>query len=642
MSKVITAEQAAALIGDGVTIGASTQGMSGWAEEVAIAIEKRFLETGHPRDITLVHSCTCGDYKKRGTTHLGHEGLTRRLVCGHTLTSPNMIRLIEENKIECYLLPQGVICQLWRAIAGKKVGVITSVGLGTYVDPRIDGGKVTAVTSEDLVKLIEVEGREMLLYKPFPVHVALIRGTVADENGNLNMDNEPVIMEALPLAMAAKNSGGIVIAQAHDLAEAHTLHPKNVKVPGALVDYVVIASPENHHQTQATYYSPALAGNIRIPLHGIPPVPLDARKVIGRRAAMELAAGDIINLGVGIPAFVASTVAEEGVSQRVTVTTELGIFGGVPALDLDFGGAYNAEAMIEHASMFDFYDGGGLDVAFLGLAQADREGNLNVSKFGPRLAGAGGFINISQNAKKVVFVGTFSAGGLEVTVEDGRLRIVREGEARKFVDVVEHRTFSGSQAARWKKDVLYVTERCVFRLCEEGLELIEIAPGVDLQRDILDRMDFVPLMRRPPRLMDARIFADAPMGLRRDLLELPLARRLSYDARQGVLFIDFEGLVVRSAEDIAEIRAAVEGVVAPLGRKVDAVVNYDRFSIVPELVNAYVDMVKGLMDAHYRTVTRYTGNSFLRMKLGEELEKRRIAPHFYESAKEARRGLGAD
>jgi propionate CoA-transferase len=251
MSKVITAEQAAALIGDGVTIGASTQGMSGWAEEVAIAIEKRFLESGHPRDITLVHSCTCGDYKQRGTTHLGHEGLTRRLVCGHTLTSPNMIRLIEENKIECYLLPQGVICQLWRAIAGKKVGVITSVGLGTYVDPRIDGGKVTPLTSEDLVKLVEIEGRELLLYKPFPIHVALIRGTVADENGNLNMDNEPVIMEALPLAMAAKNSGGIVIAQAHDLAEAHTLHPKNVKVPGALVDYVVIARPENHHQTQA-------------------------------------------------------------------------------------------------------------------------------------------------------------------------------------------------------------------------------------------------------------------------------------------------------------------------------------------------------------------------------------------------------
>ncbi|NLV30715.1 MAG: acyl CoA:acetate/3-ketoacid CoA transferase [Acidobacteria bacterium] len=512
MSKVITAEQAAALIGDGVTIGASTQGMSGWAEEVAIAIEKRFLETGHPRDITLVHSCTCGDYKKRGTTHLGHEGLTRRLVCGHTLTSPNMIRLIEENKIECYLLPQGVICQLWRAIAGKKVGVITSVGLGTYVDPRIDGGKVTAVTSEDLVKLIEVEGREMLLYKPFPVHVALIRGTVADENGNLNMDNEPVIMEALPLAMAAKNSGGIVIAQAHDLAEAHTLHPKNVKVPGALVDYVVIASPENHHQTQATYYSPALAGNIRIPLHGIPPVPLDARKVIGRRAAMELAAGDIINLGVGIPAFVASTVAEEGVSQRVTVTTELGIFGGVPALDLDFGGAYNAEAMIEHASMFDFYDGGGLDATFVGLAQVDRNVDVNVSRFGNRVAGPGGFINITQNSKKVVFCGMFAMGA-ESVVEDGRLRITREGKGKKFIERVEQITFSGAYATARGLPVLFVTERGVLRLSEGELELVEIAPGVDLERDILGMMDFRPRISPALKKMDAALFQPGWGGL---------------------------------------------------------------------------------------------------------------------------------
>ena len=373
MSKVITAQQAAMLIKDGATVGASTQGLSGWAEEIAIAIEDRFLDSGHPKDITLVHSCTCGDYKKRGTTHLGHEGLTKRLICGHTLTSVNMINLIEKDKIECYLLPQGVICQLWRAIAGKKIGVITSVGLGTFVDPRIDGGKITSITHEDLVKVIEIEGQELLLYKPFPIDVALIRGTVADENGNLTMDNESVIMEALPLAMAAKNSGGIVIAQAHNLAMANALHPKNVKVPGTLIDYVVIAKPENHWQTQQTYFNPALAGHIKIPLAGIPPIPLDARKIIGRRAAMELSSGDVINLGVGIPAVIASTVAEEEMSNRITITTELGVFGGVPALGLDFGGAINADAMIEHASMFDYYDGGGLDATFVGLAQADRQ-----------------------------------------------------------------------------------------------------------------------------------------------------------------------------------------------------------------------------------------------------------------------------
>ncbi len=506
MSKVITARQAAMLIRDGATVGASTQGMSGWAEEIAVGIEERFLESGHPKDITFVHSCTCGDYKKRGSTHLGHEGLTRRLICGHTLTSPNMIRLIQQNKIECYLLPQGVICQLWRAIAGRKIGVLTSVGLGTFVDPRIEGGKVTSITQEDLVKVVELEGQELLLYKPFPIDVALIRGTVADENGNLTMDNESVIMEALPLAMAAKNSGGIVIAQAHDLAMANMLHPKNVKVPGTLIDYVVIATkPENHCQTQQTYFSPALAGHIKIPLDGIPPIPLDARKIIGRRAAMELSSGDVINLGVGIPAVIASTVAEEGMSNRITITTELGVFGGVPALGLDFGGAVNAQAMIEHASMFDYYDGGGLDATFVGLAQADKNGDVNVSRFGDRVAGPGGFINITQNSKKVVFCGMFAMGSEEV-IEDGKLRIVKQGNAKKFIDRVEQITFSGAFAARKGTPTLFVTERGVFRLEKQKLILTEIAPGADLERDIFAMMDFRPVVSPDLKLMDAALF----------------------------------------------------------------------------------------------------------------------------------------
>jgi propionate CoA-transferase len=491
MSKVITAQEAAMLIKDGVTVGASTQGLAGWAEEVAIAIEERFKETGHPKNITLVHSCTCGDYKNHGSTHLGHEGLTKRLICGHTLTSPNMLNLIEQNKIECYLLPQGVICQLWRAIAGKKIGVITSVGIGTFVDPRIEGAKITSITKEDLIKVIELEGRELLLYKPFPIDVALIRGTVADENGNLNMDNESVVLEALPLAMAAKNSGGIVIAQAHYLAEAHTLHPKNVKVPGTLIDHVVIAKPENHWQTQGTYYNPALAGNLRVPMDGIPPIPLDARKIIGRRAAMELASGDVINLGVGIPAFIAGTMAEEGASNMVTLTTELGVFGGVPALGLDFGAAVNAEAMIEHASMFDYYDGGGLDATFVGLAQVDRNVNVNVSRFGNRVAGPGGFINITQNSKKVVFCGMFTLGSEEV-IEDGRLRILKEGTRKKFVNQVEQITFSGAYATQKKLPVVFVTERCVLRLDEGELILTEIAPGIDVERDIFPMMEFKP------------------------------------------------------------------------------------------------------------------------------------------------------
>jgi propionate CoA-transferase len=517
MSKVITAQKAAMLIQDGVTIGASTQGMAGWAEEIAIAIEERFLETGHPKNITLIHSCTCGDYKKRGTTHLGHEGLTKRLICGHTLTSANMINLIEQNKIECYLLPQGVICQLWRAIAGKKIGVITSVGLGTFVDPRIDGAKITSITKEDLVKVIEIEGQEQLLYKPFPINVALIRGTFADEKGNLTMDHESVIMEALPLAMAAKNSGGIVIAQAHYLAEANSLNPKNVKVPGTLVDYVVIAKDENHHQTQSTYYSPALAGNIRVPMGEIPPLPLDARKIIGRRATMELTVGNVINLGVGIPAYVASTLAEEGMSSAVTITTELGVFGGVPALGLDFGGAYNADAMIEHASMFDYYDGGGLDVTVVGLAQVDKNVDVNVSRFNGRVAGPGGFINITQNSKKVVFTGMFSTGSEEV-VEDGKLRITKEGKANKFVDAVEQITFSGAYATKIKQPVVFVTERCVFRLESGELTLIEIAPGVDLERNILGMMAFKPKVSAQLKTMDASLF-QSEWGLLKDLMK---------------------------------------------------------------------------------------------------------------------------
>ncbi|HJV44873.1 MAG TPA: acyl CoA:acetate/3-ketoacid CoA transferase [Bacillota bacterium] len=507
MSKMITAKQAAELIGDGYTVGASTVGLAGWAEEVAMAIEERYLTTGHPKNITLVHASASGDRvtRTKGTHHLGYEGLVKRLICGHTGQAPRMAELVVQDKIECYFFPQGVICQLWRAIAGNKPGVITKVGLGTFVDPRLEGAKVTSKTHEDLVKLIELEGQEWLFFKKFPIDVAIIRGTVADENGNLTMDKEAVLLEQLPLAIAAKNSGGIVIAQVERIAKSNTLHPKKVKVPGVLVDYIVVAQPENHMQTEGTIFNPALSGDIQIPMDNIESMELDERKIIARRAALELSPRTVTNLGVGIPDGVGKVAAEEGIIDQVMLTTELGVFGGIPASGADFCAAFNAEAVIEHPSMFDFYDGGGLDVAFLGMAQADQHGNVNVSKFGGRAIGPGGFINITQNAKKVVFCSTFTNGAV-FKIEDGKLIILKEGKGKKFCSDVEQVTFSGKYSQEMKQPVFYVTERAVFTLEEGQLTLIEVAPGINIDRDILSLMDFQPRLSLSIKVMDEGIF----------------------------------------------------------------------------------------------------------------------------------------
>ena len=482
-------------------------------EEVNKTIQELFLEEGSPKGLTAIYAAGQGDSDTKGLNHLGEEGLVARVIGGHWGLVPRLQKLALENKCAAYNYPQGVISQGFRDIAAGKVGVITHVGLKTFADPRLEGGMLNekARQAGPLVELVNIAGQERLLYKAIPIDVAVIRATYADTHGNCTFHKEGAFSETLAIAQAARNSGGKVIVQVEQVVEYGNLDTRLVRLPGIYVDAIVVADQANHMQTFGTQYNPAYSGEARVPVSSLKPMELDQRKIVARRAAMKLVPNAITNLGIGMPEGVASIAAEEGLEGMV-LTTEAGTIGGIPAGGKDFGVTTNPDCLLDQPSQFDFYDGGGLDVAFLGLAQADKQGNINVSKFGPKIAGCGGFINITQNAKKVIFCGTFTAGGLKLGVENGQLRILQEGKSKKFLDQVEQVTFSGEYAMEKGQPVLYITERAVFRLTDQGMELTEVAPGVDMQKDVLDLMDFKPIVR-DVKQMDARIFRPEPMGL---------------------------------------------------------------------------------------------------------------------------------
>ncbi len=485
-------------------------------EEILCALEDKFLKSNAPKNLSLMYAAGVGDGKDRGLNRLGHEGLISKVIGGHWGLAPKVVKLAIENKIQAYNLPQGVISHMFRDIAAKRPATISTVGLGTFVDPDLEGGKINDVTKKDMVSKISILGKECLCFEHPTLNVALLRGTIADQQGNISLNKEALVLESLAVAMAVKNSGGTVIVQVEDIVEAGNIPPHQVVIPNIMVDYVVkVQAQSNHMQTFATDFNEYFvknSPNMDIPFTCLE---LDERKIIARRCAMLLKPSmKNINYGIGMPEGVSSVLHEENADKNLVPSVEPGAIGGIPMGGLDFGASLSPIAIIDQPAQFDFYDGGGLDIAFLGLAQCDEIGNINVSKFGPKIAGCGGFINITQNAREVVFCGTFTAGGLKIAVEDGKLKILQEGKSRKFIKSVEQITFSANTAIKNNKKVTYITERAVFVLTPKGLELIEIADGIDLEKDVLALMDFKPIISDNLKKMDSNIFQDKLMGLK--------------------------------------------------------------------------------------------------------------------------------
>jgi propionate CoA-transferase len=514
--KFITAADAARIVKSGANVLVSGSGGGhGVPEAVLEAIEARFLSEAAPRDLTLIHVVGIGDRQQRGAARFGHDGLLKRSITSALIDSPVLMEMALANKIESYILPQGVMSQMMREVAGGRPGLITKTGLHTFIDPRNGGGRQNESSQDELIEVVTIDDEEWLRFKPLQFDVAILRGTTADEDGNISMEQEAIPGEMLSMAQATRRTGGIVIVQVKRTAKRGTLSPRAVKIPGIVIDYIVV--DPSQHQTYATDYSPSYAGELRVPLASVKPLPFDHRKIVARRAAMEFTPGAICNLGAGISTGVAAVVAEEGVIDKIVLTNEQGFIGGAPLTGPDSGAAQNFDAVVDQPYQFDFYDGGGIDLAFLSFVEVDREGSVNISRFGGKIVGVGGFINISQNAKHVIFNGTFTAGGLEVACSDGVLKIVKEGRHKKFVNQIECISYNAPFAIKEGRTATFVTERAVLKLVDGALELVEIAPGVDLENDIMRHMAFRPRVASDLKLMDKRLFSPVPMNLRGDM-----------------------------------------------------------------------------------------------------------------------------
>ncbi len=634
VDKIVTLEDAVALIGDNDTVCVSGFVGIGTPECLLRGIEERFVSDQSPRDLSLLFAAAPGDGKDAGLNRIAKEGLIKRAIGGHWSLVPKLGAMAMQNKIAAYNLPLGCISQLYRDIAAGKPGMFSKVGLNTFADPRYDGGAINSISTEKLVELKEIDGNEWLFYRAIPIDIALIRGTTADKFGNITMEREALTLDMLSIAMAAKNSGGVVIAQVERIAAHGSLAPKDVIIPGNLVDCIVIADADEHRQTYSTQYDHAFSGRLRGVVDELPPMGFDIRKFIARRATMELPINGVVNLGIGMPEGVGTVANEEGLLDHIMLTTEAGVLGGVPQSGLDFGAAINAESIIQTNQQFDFYDGGGLDMACLGMAEVDQHGNVNVSRFKDRFAGAGGFINISQNARKLVFVGTFTAKGLKVSSQDSALKIDQEGAVPKFIENVEQITFNGKYAASLGQDVLYVTERCVFRLTLEGLELIEVAPGIDIEKDILAHMAFTPIVK-DPKIMNPMIFNETRMRLKQSMLSMNWDDRLHYIEAEDTVFANISGLSIETIEDLDVMREKLNAFFTGIGHKVDVISNYDGVTIAPRLSSRFADMLSELETKYYHTATRYTTSAFLRQKMGQDLKSRKISPHIFETREEA-------